>query len=140
MLCKSITSISMYFCATSVPLKHTAPHLTLAEQDTLMEWRQKVTQIQIHYKLQRLRARRNIAYPDLTAVRKFLKGKTHRRGAIETRGAKSKWTRAHVLAANRERRKRINACKGTKFIKWGKITKGARLPKVHRTTAAKAFI
>ena len=120
MPCKCISSSSIYFCATSVPLKHMAPHLTLAEQDTLMEWRQKFTPIQIHYKLQRLRARRNIACPDLTAVRKFLKGKTHRRGAIETRGAKSKWTRAHVLAANRERRKRIKACKGTKFNKCDK--------------------
>ena len=140
MLCKSISLISIYFFATSVPLKHMAPHLTRTERDTLMDWRQKFTPIQIHYKLQRLRARRNIACPDLTAVRKFLKGKTHRRGAIETRGAKSKWTRAHVSATNRERRKRNKAIKGTRFIKWDKITKGARLLKVHRTTAAQAFI
>ena len=131
MLCERISSVSIYFFAASVSLKHMAPHLTLAEQDTLMEWRQKFTPIQIHCKLQRLRARRIIACPKLTAVRKFLKSKTHRRGAVETRGAKSKWTRAHVLAANRERRKRIKARKGTRFIQWNKITKDARLPKVH---------
>ena len=46
-------------------------------------------------------------------MRKFLNGKPHRRGAVETRGAKRKWTRAHVLTANRMRRQKIKACKGT---------------------------
>ena len=90
-----------------------APHLTFIAQDKLIEWGQKFTPIQVHQKLQAFRARRNIQCPDLTAVRKFLKGKAHRRGAVETRGAKRKWTRAHVLTANRMRRQKIKACKGT---------------------------
>ena len=105
----------------------------------MLQWRRKFTPIQIHAKLAAQRTRRNTAFPDLTAVRKFLKGKTHRRSAVETRGAKTKWTRAHVMAANRMRRQKIKACRGAKYVKWDAIIRSSRTPKVHRTTAAKAF-
>ena len=95
------------FCIAAEALHPMAPHLTPIEQHKLIEWRQKLTPIQVHQKLPALRARRNIQCPDLTAVRKFLKGNTHRRGAVQTRGAKRKWTRAHVLTANRVRRQKI---------------------------------
>ena len=87
-----------------------------------------------------MRSRRRIVAPDLTVIRKFLKGKTHRRGKVETRGAKPKWTRANVLAANRARRKSIKGAKGTRYITWNTIVRKSRAPKVHRTTAAKAFV
>ena len=58
-----------------------APHLTGKEQEQLMEWRRKgCTPIEIHAKLVGCRGGKGIKAPDLTVVRKFLKGKTHRRG------------------------------------------------------------
>ena len=67
----------------------------------MLQWRRTFTPIQIHVKLAAQRARRNIPSPDVIAVRNFLKGKTQRRSAVETRGAKTKWTRAHVMVALR---------------------------------------
>ena len=84
----------------------------------MLQWRRKFTPIQIHAKLAAQRTRRS---------------------AVETRGAKTKWTRAHVMAANRVRRQKIKACRGAKYVKWDAIIRSSRTPRVHRTTAAKAF-
>ena len=52
------------------------PPLERNDQDQMLEWRRKFTPIQIHDKLRAQRSRRNIAFADLTVVRKILKGKT----------------------------------------------------------------
>ena len=86
------------------------------------------------------RQRQRVRPPNLTVIRKFLKGKTHRRGVVETRGAKRKWTRANVLKANRARIAKIQKHKGAKYVSWDVIAHAARARKVHRTTVARAFI
>ena len=93
----------------------------------------------IHTKLEEMRDRRGVQTPNVTVVRKFLKGKTHKRGRVETRGRKKKWTRANVLAANRVRRSRIKAHRGARYVAWGEIIRRTRVPKIHRSTASRSF-
>ena len=65
---------------------------------------------------------------NITVVRRFLKGKTHKRGVKETRGRKRIYSRRNVLTMNAARRKFIQATKGTKQAKWNLIIRKARAP------------
>jgi hypothetical protein len=117
-----------------------APHLTTAEQDKLLEWNKKgFTPIQTHAKLEAARERKGIEPHNLTSVRKFLKGKTHRRARIETRGRGRTYTLANVRAMNKARKDLVKKTKGGKYISWDHIKKAARVPDADRTTVAKAF-
>ena len=117
-----------------------APHLTRAEQDKLLSWKNaNVSVPDMHSRLKKRRDRQDIATPDLTTVRKFLKGKTHRRGRVDKRGRKPIFSRRNVLAMNRARVALIKKCKNTKQVLWDSIMQKARVPKGDRTTAAKAF-
>jgi hypothetical protein len=117
-----------------------APHLTRVEQDKLLSWKNaNVTVIDMHGRLEKRRERQGIDAPDLTTVRKFLKGKTHRRGRVDKRGQTPIFSRRNVLAMNRARVTLIKKCKNTKQIKWDTIINKARVPEGDRTTAAKAF-
>ena len=116
-----------------------APHLTLAEQDSIVKWKAAGNSTPvIHTKIKASRQRIRVAPLDITVVRRFLKGKTHRRGVVEKRGRKRSWTRANVLKANAVRKDKIKKHPG-KYIKWDKIVKGSRVPQVHRSTAQRAF-
>jgi hypothetical protein len=90
-----------------------AKHLTTQERDMLRRW--QATGLQptaIHAKLVKLRSRQKIKgkkmkAPDLTAVRKVLKGKTYLQGKPEARGRKRILTTANVLTMNRVRKELI---------------------------------
>lgn len=117
-----------------------APHLSAVEQDrALQAMARKSTSLQIYDLLERARVRRGIQMVNLTVVRRFLKGATHKRGAKETRDRKRIYSRRNVLTMNAARRKFIQATKGTKQVKWDLIVRKARVPRAHRTTAARAF-
>ena len=82
-----------------------APHLSGKEQDQVMEWRRKgCTPIDIHRKLVGARERKVVEASCLTAVRKFLKDKTHRRGSMETRGRKCTYSIVNVRRMNKVRK------------------------------------
>ena len=117
-----------------------APHLSAAEQDrALQAMARNSTPLQIYDMLERTRVRRGIQMVNLTVVRRFLKGATHKRGRKETRGRKRVYSRRNVLTMNAARRKFIQTTKGTKQAKWNPIVRKARAPHAHRTTAARAF-
>ena len=64
-----------------------APHMTPKELDAIKSWSGKgLTPTEIHAKLKAQRAKRGRAAPHLTKVRLALRGKTYKRGFVETRG------------------------------------------------------
>ena len=50
--------------------------------------------------------------PDLTTVRRALRGETHKRGRVETRGRKTKLTAVKLQALDRARKKVAKKVKG----------------------------
>ena len=66
-----------------------APHLTKKEIDTLrVKFGEGKTPIEIHTWLEKARRRQGIDSPDLTNVRKVLKGNTYKANVLEARGEK----------------------------------------------------
>ena len=77
--------------------------LTTSEMDRIHKLKaESLTPMQIHEQLVKDRRRRK---PDLTTVRRFVKGKTHKRATTETRGRKKKLSVANVKAMDRARDK-----------------------------------
>ena len=58
------------------------------------------------------RRARGVEMVSLTAIRRFLRGKSHRRSKVETRGRKRVFTRKNVLAMDAARRKMIQRTRG----------------------------
>ena len=64
-----------------------APHLSPAEQDILLDAHASgKTTTEAFAVLQKRRARAGTPMVNVTVVRRFLRGKTHKRGRSETRG------------------------------------------------------
>ena len=95
------------------PQVHTAPyarvlsyfamgkHLTADELDSVQAWRsQGISTLEIHCRLQHARATGGGDGPNLSAVRRALRGVTHRRGMVETRGRKRTLSPANIRALN----------------------------------------
>ena len=120
-----------------------APHLTALEQNRLLTFKGTMPPVEIHKHLEKARAKKGIAAPGLTTIRKFLKGRTHRRGMVETRGRKASYTRSQVLTMDRKRLELVKKMKDKKKrytqLRWKDVQRAARVPQAHRTTAAHAF-
>ena len=117
-----------------------APHLTPAELDWVhRQVHLGKTPVQIHSFLTARRARRAVATPDLTALRKAIKGSTHWRGLQETRGRKRTYSRKWVRALNTARKKLLSNCAHRREVRWSDVVKKARAPRAHRTTVKRAF-
>jgi hypothetical protein len=95
--------------------------------------------IEIWKKLKAKRAKNRTAPPDLTSVRRLLKGKTHRQDQAETRGRKAVYTRKNVLKMEKVRKDLIAKADGNNEVHWGDIMKKARVKKADVTTVARAF-
>ena len=94
--------------------------------------------IEIYEKLKQQQQRKQIQPPDLTTVRRALKGKTHRRAIKETRGRKKLLSAANIRKLNSVRKTLIKKAKGEREIHWKEIIAKAKVPPVEVTTAAKA--
>ena len=94
---------------------------------------------QIHAMLVNRRTRRNVAAPDLTNVRKALKGFTYKRGLKETRGRKVKYSKKWVTALTQKRKELIKKAQNDREVRWRDVVKAARAPKGHRSTVKRAF-
>ena len=117
-----------------------APHMTPAELDFIhAKDHQGQTPTQIHAMLVSRRARRNVAAPNLTNVRKALKGFTYKRGLKETRGRKIKYSKKWVKALNQQRKALIKKAQNDREVRWRDVVKAARAPKAHRSTVKRAF-
>ena len=84
------------------------------------------------------REKEDVAMVDITNLRRFLRGHIHKRGAKETRGRKTIYSRKNVLTMNAARRKFIKTTKGMCRITWDLIAAKGRGPKANRTTVARA--
>jgi hypothetical protein len=99
----------------------------------------KIEPVAIHAKLNTKRAKQHVPLLDLTSVRRFLRGLTHRVDKQETRGRKRVYSRKNVSKMNRERKALIKKAAGEYEVHWDDIMKKARVPKADPTTAARAF-
>ena len=110
------------------------PHLTLAERDLLAKWSGQLglSPLEVHEKFSRHRAARGVVAPNLTNVRKALKGLTYKCGVEETRGRPRLLTRADVLKMNRLRLKMISDSKigGRREVHWAELIQKAGVPNV----------
>ena len=97
------------------------------------------TASQVFVQLAKVRRSRGVDMVNITAVRRFMRGKSHRRGKVETRGRKRVFTRRNVLAMDATRRKFIKDTRGTRRAKWQMCRARARLPEAHTSTVARAF-
>ena len=95
--------------------------------------------MEIHRRLQRARATDGGDGPNLSTVRKALRGISHRRGMVETRGRKRILSPTNVRALNAARKRLIAKADGQYEVHWSDIIRAARVPNVDRSTAAKGM-
>ena len=95
---------------------------------------------QAHAKLTSSRCRAGVDPVGQPVIRRFFRGKTHRRGRVETRGRKLKLSRSNVKNMDAARKALIKKGDGTRSVRYKEIMKKARVPTVHRTTASRAFV
>ena len=117
-----------------------APHLSAEEQDLVFSaCTSGKSAVEIWSILAKRRRARGVAMMNVTAIRRFVRGKTHRRGKVETRGRRRIFTRKNVLAMDATRKKFIKRTKGAFRATWKGIRAKARMPKADATTVARAF-
>ena len=117
-----------------------APHLSPAEQDYIAQAAGAGKPATDIFKaIASQRGRRGVEMVSVTAIRRFMRGRSHRRGKIETRGRKRKFSRRNVLAMDTARHNFIKATKGTRQANWDVVRSKARAPMAHRATVARAF-
>ena len=115
-----------------------APHLSPAEQDlALSGLTSGKTTSQIFAMVAKKRFVCAVAMVNITVIRRLLRGRTHRRGKVETRGRKRSFIRRNVLAMDTARRQFIKDTRGTRQATWDLVRSKARAPRAHRTTVAR---
>ena len=116
------------------------PQFTDKEMNHMQVLQQKkVAPQDIHSKIVRQRARKGSHGPDVTSVRRFLKGLTHQRGKPETRGRKRAYSRKHVLKMERVRKVLLKKAGNQREVRWEDVRRRSRVPKATRTTLKAAF-
>lgn len=117
-----------------------APHLTPAELDRMSCMASKGhAPVDIQKALALSRAKRDEAGPDLTTVRRALRGCTHKRGPVESRGRKMKITPTKLASLNNARKRLIKDAKGEREVHLADIMSAARVKGVHSTTVSKGL-
>ena len=94
-----------------------APHMSNAELDraTALHASGK-TPVEVSALLQHARTARGQPGPDLTTVRRALRGSTRKRARVETRGRKAKLTVVKLRALDAARRRLIQQAKGEREV------------------------
>ena len=115
-------------------------HLTDSELDQLVGWQAAgVTTPAMHERLAKQRRRTRQEVPDITTVRRALKGTTHKRGRSETRGRKRKLSATTLKKIDVTRDKEYEKVGGEGEIPLDTIRKRARAPEIHRTNVARSL-
>ena len=116
-----------------------APHLSAEELDGIFRLRNEGrSPADIHAWLAARRGRCGFFAPNITNIRKVLKGETNRRGKVETRGRKRKLSQRIVMKLDAARRQLIQRVSNEGEVHWKTVLRRARVH-VHPTTAARAF-
>ena len=92
-------------------------HLTDQELDVIRE-RRKDAPKEVHKRLANARRRCRKAGPSLSTVRRALKGLTHKRAAVETRGRKRILSNANLQALERTRKRLIEKADDQYEVHW----------------------
>ena len=117
-----------------------APHLTPTELDSIHSLEAAgCDPAGIHQALSAQRARKKIAAPHITNVRKALKGNTYKRGRKETRGRRAKYSKKMALRMDKARKDLAKKVSSGREVLWRDIRKAARVPNGHRSTLKNAF-
>jgi hypothetical protein len=115
----------------------TAPHLTDEELDFIHEKASlRWCADDILAEVARLRSKAGIMAPKVWAVRRAMRGHTHKRSRVETRGREKSLTRAQVLRLERVRQQLIEEADGAYEVTYSMMLRKAKL-KVSRWTAAR---
>ena len=122
------------------PLAAMGKHFTPQELDMMHRFHvQGGTAAQLHRKLAEARRRKGGSGPDLTSVRRGLKGVTFKRAKVETRGRKRALTNVNMRALEVARKRLIKKAESQYEVHWDDVIKAARVPEVHRSTASRSM-
>ena len=117
-----------------------APHMTSQELDRCLALRGTgKTPVEVHAALSRTRAARGAEGPDLTTVRRALRGVAHKRGLVETRGRRLKVTPAKLRALDSARKRLIQKAKGQSEVHMDDVMRAARVTNVTKGTVSRHF-
>lgn len=117
-----------------------APHVTSSEQDVIRKLHGgHAAPDKILTAINKTRRRDKIEEISIDAVRRFVKGLTHRAGPVEKRGRKRLLTRRSATALNSTRKALIKKSKGEYEVHWKDVIKGSRVTRVSRQTASRAL-
>ena len=106
-------------------------HLTAHEFDSMQAWKmQDVSTIDMYRRLQRARSTGGGDGPNLATARRAVRGITHKRGRVETRGRKRILSTANVRALNTARKRLIEKADGLKEVHWDDVIRATRVPSV----------
>ena len=109
-------------------------HFSDAELDTIQRLKaESLTPIEIHARPVKERKRLRQKGPDLTTARRFVKGKTQKRSATESRGRKRALSAANLNTMGRVRDELTAKSEGQREIAWDEVVRKSRVKKVHRT-------
>ena len=95
------------------------------------------TTADIHSKLSKERAKQGTQAPDPTTVRRAVRGATHRRGVVETRGAKKKLKPLQVRRIDRVRKEMLQKAKGEYEVHISDVMAKARIGHVTMSKVSK---
>ena len=115
-----------------------APHLSPIELDlvtTLIS--KKYSSRDILAKITEQRRREKVEPPKIWAVRRAMAGVTHRRGRQEKRGRQKKLSPAQSDRMFKKRSELIAQADGERYVTVEEITRRARVPSVHVSTAGR---
>jgi transposase len=117
-------------------------HLSADELDNIQKWKTAgVTTSVIQGRLlkarQRKSKRRGATGPDITTVRRAVRGTSFKRARVETRGAKKILSTANLHALDRVRLRLIKKADNDSEVHWEDVMRAARVPKCDPTTVAK---
>ena len=114
-------------------------HLSPEELDAIQGWKaQGLLASDILRKLKAARRRGRASGPSLKSVRRAMKGHSFKRTGVETRGRKRSLSAVNVRALERARKRLIKNADGDEEVHWSDVIRAARVPAVHRSTAARA--
>ena len=104
-----------------------APRLSPAEQDVVLKPLAPGTVVtQTLKQVAARRCARGVEMVSVTAIRRFLRGKSHRHSKVETRGRMRVFTRKNVLAMDAARCKMIQHFRGALQATWSTVQTKAR--------------
>ena len=115
-------------------------HLSELELGKMLEWAgEGKSPRQIHARSAGSRSAGGRAPPNITTIRRALRGITHKRGLKETRGRRPKLTNAQLRRLNGARKQLIRDAKGEDEVHLKDVMKKAAIRHVAPSTVSKHF-